>query len=178
MPKAITGVALMSLYERGMFQLNDRVTRFIPQWGDLKVRERTADGSERLVEPRQPMTVRDLLTHTSGLGFADGPTLQELFSAERARLGGGLSPGTRRGRDATLASMVDRYVAYPLEFHPGTHWFYSVSTDVCARLVEIISGQRFDDYLQETIFTPLGMSDTGFWVPDAKADRLAACYLR
>lgn len=178
MTKPITGVALMSLYERGMFQLSDRVSRFIPQWGDLRVRERTPDGGERLVEPNQPMTVRDLLTHMSGLGFAGGPTLQELFSSDRKTLGAGLSPGTRRGREATLASMIDRYTGYPLEFHPGTHWFYSVSTDVCARLVEIISGQRFDDYLRETIFAPLEMTDTGFWVPDAEAGRLAACYLR
>ncbi|HWF79338.1 MAG TPA: serine hydrolase domain-containing protein [Streptosporangiaceae bacterium] len=178
MTKPITGVALMTLYERGTFQLTDRVTRFIPQWRDLKVREKTADGSERLVEPSQPMTVRDLLTHMSGLGFGGGPTLAELFSPDRARLGGGLSPGSRRGRDATLATMVDRYANYPLEFHPGTHWSYTVSTDVCARLVEIISGQRFDDYLREAIFTPLGMADTAFWVPEAKAGRLAACYLR
>ncbi len=177
MTKPITGVALMTLYERGMFQLADPVSRFIPQWRDLKVRERTDDG-ERLVEPRQPMTVRDLLTHMSGLGFAGGPTLAELFSPDRVRTGAGLSPGTRRGSDATLATLIDRYAKYPLEFHPGTHWFYTVSTDVCARLVEIISGQRFDDYLRETIFTPLGMSDTGFWVPEATADRLAASYLR
>src|SRR5258708_18069670 len=67
---------------------------------------------------------------------------------------------------------------YPLEFHPGTHWLYSVSTDVCARLVEIISGQRFDDYLRETIFEPLSMNDTGFMVPDEKVGRFAACYRR
>src|SRR5258708_35178769 len=80
MTKPITGVALMSLYERGMFQLNDPVTRFIPQWRDLKVREREPDGSERLVDPERPMTVRDLLMHMSGLGFAGGLTLRELFS--------------------------------------------------------------------------------------------------
>src|SRR5258708_22520942 len=67
---------------------------------------------------------------------------------------------------------------YPLEFHPGTHWLYSVSTDVCARLVEIISGQRFDDYLRETIFEPLSMNDTGFMVPHEKVGRVAACYRR
>jgi CubicO group peptidase (beta-lactamase class C family) len=74
--------------------------------------------------------------------------------------------------------MVEHYAGYPLEFHPGTRWLYSVSTDVCARLVEILSGQRFDDYLRDTIFEPLGMQDTGFWVPDEKVDRFAACYRR
>ncbi len=178
MTKPITGVALMSLYERAMFQLSDPVTRFIPEWRDLKVRERAEDGSERLVEPRSQMTVRDLLTHMSGLGFAGGRTLQELFSADNSRPGEGFAPGARRGPNATLETMVERYAGYPLEFHPGTHWFYSVSTDVCGRLVEIISGQRFDEYLRETLFEPLAMRDTGFMVPDANVDRFAACYRR
>ena len=178
MTKPITGVALMSLYERGMFQLSDPVTRFIPQWRDLKVRQRAEDGSQQLVDPDRPMTVRDLLMHMSGLGFADRPTLLELFSADNANRGEGFTPGSRRGRDATLQSMVEHYASYPLEFHPGTRWLYSVSTDVCARLVEIISGQRFDDYLRQTIFEPLGMNDTGFVVPDDKVHRFAACYRR
>ncbi|MGO8957390.1 MAG: serine hydrolase domain-containing protein [Streptosporangiaceae bacterium] len=178
MTKPITGVALMSLYERAMFQLNDPVTRFIPEWRDLKVRERAEDGSQRLVDPQSPMTVRDLLMHMSGLGFAGGRTLQELFSADNDKRGESFVPGSRRGPNATLQSMIERYSGYPLEFHPGTRWFYSVSTDVCGRLVEIISGQRFDDYLRQTIFEPLAMTDTGFSVPDAKVDRFAACYRR
>jgi CubicO group peptidase (beta-lactamase class C family) len=178
MTKPITGVALMSLYERGMFQLSDPVTRFIPQWRDLKVREAAQEGPDRLVDPERPMTVRDLMMHMSGLGFAGGATLQELFSADKAQPGEGLAPGARRGRDATLQTMIERYAGYPLEFHPGTRWFYSVSTDVCGRLVEIMSGQRFDDYLRETVFEPLGMNDTAFMVPDSKVGRFAACYRR
>jgi len=178
MTKPITGVALMSLYERGMFQLSDPVTRFIPTWRDLKVRERTADGGERLADPKRPMTVRDLLMHMSGLGFGGGPTLAELFAPDSSAMRTGVTPGSRRGRDATLATMVERYAEYPLEFHPGSHWLYSVSTDICGRLVEIMSGQRFDDYLREVIFAPLGMNDTGFVVPDDKVDRFAACYRR
>ena len=178
MTKPVTGVALMSLYERGMFQLGDPVTRFIPQWRDLKVRERAQDGPERLVDPDRAMTVRDLLMHMSGLGFAGGQTLRELFAPGNAELGQGFVPGSRRGPGATLQTMVEQYAGYPLEFHPGTRWLYSVSTDVCARLVEIISGQRFDDYLRETIFGPLGMNDTGFMVPDEKVGRFAACYRR
>jgi CubicO group peptidase (beta-lactamase class C family) len=177
MTKPITGVALMTLYERGMFQLNDPVTRFIPQWRDLKVRERAADGTESLVDTERPMTVRDLMMHMSGLGFAGGRTLQELFAADNTGRGG-LTPGLRRGPDATLEGMVTHYAGYPLEFQPGTRWLYSVSTDICGRLVEIMSGQRFDDYLHQTIFEPLGMSDTGFVVPDEKIHRFAACYRR
>ena len=177
MTKPITGVALMSLYERAMFQLNDPVTRFIPEWRNLKVRERAGDGSERLVEPQRPMTVHDLMTHMSGLGFAGRPTLRELFSPGRLEAGLG-SPARGYGPNATLDTMVQRYAGYPLEFHPGTHWLYSISTDVCGRLVEIISGQRFDDYLREALFEPLGMNDTGFMVPASKVDRFAACYRR
>src|SRR5260370_41729823 len=174
----MTGVALMSLYERGTFQLSDSVTRFIPQWREPKVRGRAEDGSEQLVDPERPMTVRDLMMHMSGLGFAGGRSLQELFSADNVELGQGFAPGSRRGPGATLQTMVEHYAGYPLEFHPGTHWLYSVSTDVCARLVEIISGQRFDDHLRETIFEPLSMNDTGFMVPDEKVGRFAACYRR
>jgi CubicO group peptidase (beta-lactamase class C family) len=174
MTKPITGAALMSLYERGMFQLSDPVARFIPEWAELKVRERAEDGSERLVDPQRPMTVRDLMMHMSGLGFAGGRTLQERLAADNA----GSAPGWRQGSTATLQTMIERYAGYPLEFHPGTHWFYSVSTDVCGRLVEIISGQRFDDYLREAIFEPLAMIDTGFLVPEGKAGRFAACYRR
>jgi CubicO group peptidase (beta-lactamase class C family) len=175
MTKPITGVALMSLYERGLFQLSDPVTRFIPEWRDLKVRERAADGSERLVDPARPMTVRDLMMHMSGLGTGGGPTVQERFASSRSQTA---VPGLRRGPNVTLATLVQHYAGYPLEFQPGTHWLYTVSTDICARLVEILSGQRFDDYLRATIFEPLGMRDTGFWVPDDKVDRFAACYRR
>jgi CubicO group peptidase (beta-lactamase class C family) len=178
MTKPITGVALMSLYERGMFQLSDPVSRFIPQWRNLKVRERAEDGSERLVDPRRPMTVRDLLMHMSGLGFGGGRTLRERLSADSSGGRQSFAPGLRRGPNATLASMADHYAGYPLEFHPGTHWLYAVSTDICGRLVEIMSEQRFDDYLRDTIFEPLGMADTGFMVPDQKVGRFAACYRR
>jgi CubicO group peptidase (beta-lactamase class C family) len=177
MTKPITGVALLTLYERGLFSLTDPVSRFIPEWRDLKVKERTADGGERLVPPRHPMTIRDLLMHMSGLGFGGGPTIEQVFSADRPP-GRGVTPGGRQGSRATLQSMIERYAGHPLEFHPGTHWYYTISTDVCGRLVEIISGRRFDDYLSEVLFGPLKMADTAFMVPDDKVGRFAACYRR
>ncbi|HEX9623960.1 MAG TPA: serine hydrolase domain-containing protein, partial [Streptosporangiaceae bacterium] len=155
----------------------DPVSRFIPQWRDLKVSERRPDGSERLVPPQREMTVRDLLMHMSGLGFGGGPTIEQVFSADRPP-GRGVTPGGRQGSGATLESMIERYATRPLEFHPGTHWYYTISTDVCGRLVEIISGQRFDDYLSDVLFGPLKMTDTGFRVPDDKVGRFAACYRR
>jgi CubicO group peptidase (beta-lactamase class C family) len=170
MTKPITGVALMTLYERGHFQLSDPVTRFIPEWRDLKVKE-TADGTARLVDPQRPMSVRDLLMHMSGLGYGGRLSRQQTDEA-----GATIDPmANARG---TLQTLVERQAEIPLHFHPGTRWLYGTSTDVCGRLVEIISGQRFDTYLQEEIFGPLGMADTGFVVPDDKADRFAANYRR
>jgi CubicO group peptidase (beta-lactamase class C family) len=173
MTKPITGVALLTLYEQGEFQLNDPVHRFIPEWTDLKVREKSEDGSSRLVEPQRPMSVRDLLMHMSGLGFAGrGLPLIQTDDAGGASVQPSWEPG------ATLATLAERLADRALRFHPGTRWFYSTSTDMCARLVEIISGQRFDEYLQRAVFGPLQMVDTGFMVPDTKIGRFAANYSR
>jgi CubicO group peptidase (beta-lactamase class C family) len=172
MTKPITGVALMSLYERGAFQLTDPVSRWIPEFSALKVRERQDDGTRVEVDVRQPMTVRDAMMHMTGIGM--GPP-EARFSVES--LGKG-SPAARLGKDATLQTLMEKLSTVPLRFQPGTHWLYSWSTDVCARLIEVMSGQRFDDYLRTTIFEPLGMVDTGFHVPEPEFSRLAALYAR
>jgi CubicO group peptidase (beta-lactamase class C family) len=173
MTKPITGAALLKLYEHGEFQLSDPVHRFIPQWRDLKVREKHADGSSELVDPQRPMSVRDLMMHMSGLGFAGrGLPLVQTDGEGRTSV----LPSWEKG--ATLETLVDRLAERALRFHPGTRWFYSTSTDMCGRLVEIISGSRFDEFLQREIFDPLGMADTGFMVPDDKIDRFAANYSR
>ncbi|HMC71088.1 MAG TPA: serine hydrolase domain-containing protein, partial [Mycobacteriales bacterium] len=177
MTKPITGVALLSLYERGLFQLDDKVSRFIPEWRGLQVKERDADGNERLVAPQREMTVRDLMMHMSGLGLPGGRSLQQALSVENHKPGDPFAP-THRGRGTTLETFVAQLAEQPLEFHPGTHWHYTISTDICGRLVEILSGQRFDDYLRTTIFDPLGMADTGFSISDDKIDRFAASYRR
>jgi CubicO group peptidase (beta-lactamase class C family) len=172
MTKPITGVALMSLYERGLFQLTDPVSRLIPEWANLQVRERDESGAERLVEPHRPMQIRDLMMHMSGLGYSlNNADLDIPPAAEAAR-----APEMRLGRD--LASMVTRLAGSPLRFHPGTRWLYSLGIDVCGRLVELLSGQRFDRFLADHVFGPLGMVDTAFFVPEAAAGRLAASYGR
>jgi CubicO group peptidase (beta-lactamase class C family) len=181
MTKPFTGVALMSLYEHGQFQLSDPVARFIPEWSDLQVRERADDGSSVLVPPHRPMSMRDVLMHMSGLGWGGrrtpfGVATEAADATGETRWAAG--EGDPFDAEWTLASLVERLAERPLRFHPGEHWFYSLSTDVCARLVEIISGRRFDDYLRETIFDPLGLDDTGFVVPDDKIDRFAANYGR
>lgn len=171
MTKPVIGVALMTLYEQGHFQLNDPVTRWIPEWKDLLVRERLPDGSTLLVEPRRPMTVRDCLMHMTGLGWGtdERPSMDKFLEAMTVLRGG---PG------GTLQTMIDNLAGKPLEFHPGEAWLYGVSTDVCGHLIEEMSGTRLDDYLREAVLEPLRMPDTGFSVPDSEIHRFAANYGR
>ena len=168
MTKPIASVALMSLYEEGRFQLDDPVSRFIPSWSGLRV---WADGNADAYSttfPEREMQIRDLLTHTSGLtyGFMARHPVDALY---RRR-------GVERDTAVDLQEMVDTLAELPLVFSPGTRWSYSVATDVCGYLCQVISGQPLDELLQRRIFEPLGMIDTGFHVPDEKADRLAANY--
>lgn len=165
MTKPITGVALMTLYEKGTFQLTDPVSRFIPEWRDLKVKERLDDGTTRVVDPVRAMTVRDVLMHMSGWGAG--------AMAVRNGDGDSFLDGTQ-DLESFCASLAER----TLSFHPGSQWVYGISTDICGRLVEVISGQRFDDYLREHVFGPLGMVDTGFQVSDDQVERFAASYGR
>jgi CubicO group peptidase (beta-lactamase class C family) len=166
MTKPIAGVALMKLYERGHFQLGDPVSRWIPEWKNLKVK--TKDG---LVEPLRPMSVKDCLMHTTGLGWGiDGDLSMDKFLPAMTAL--------RGGDKGTLEGLTEQLAQYPLEFHPGTKWLYGLSTDICGRLVECMSGTRFDEFLNSEVFGPLGMFDTEFYVPDDKRDRLAVNYIR
>lgn len=167
MTKPITGVALMSLYEQGHFQLSDPVHRFIPELRNVKVSERSPDGDRHLVDPHRPITVRDALMHTTGFGMSTmGVNLT-------GSTGGDFLHGDH-DLESVCASLAER----PLEFHPGTQWAYGISTDICARIVEVISGVSFDEYLRTTIFEPLGMTDTGFSVSEDQLDRFSACYRR
>jgi CubicO group peptidase (beta-lactamase class C family) len=173
MTKPITGVALMTLYERGFFQLSDPVHRFIPSWRGQKVKVRRDDGSAGLVDPDRPVTVRDVLMHMGGLGYGPANADLDLGSpGESGRLNSPLH------RAPSLEELVERLASEPLRFQPGTHWLYSFGTDVCARLVEVISGAAFDEYLASAIFEPLGMTDTGFWVKAGDVGRFAAMYAR
>jgi CubicO group peptidase (beta-lactamase class C family) len=169
MTKPITSVALMSLYERGAFQLNDPVHRVIPEWKDLRVFVSGKGDAIETREPDQPMTFRHVLSHTGGLSY--GWTRHPVDRTYVAQ-------GVARGPGETLRSFVEKLAHAPLWYSPGEHWMYSYSTDVCGYLVEAISGRRFDTFLQEQIFDPLGMVDTSFSVAPEKAHRLAANYER
>ena len=117
------------------------------------------------------MNVRDCLMHMTGLGWGvEGPLTMDKFMPAMVKI--------RGGADGTLADMVSRLAEFPLEFSPGTQWLYGLSTDICGRLVELMSGQSLDDYLAEHIFGPLGMTDTGFSVKKADVGRFAANYMR
>lgn len=168
MSKPITSVALMQLYEQGRFQLTDPVSKFIPSWANLKVWQDGTPANFHTVHPEREMTVQDLLRHTSGLtyGFIGNHPVDALY-----RRSGISSPAT------SLADMCEKLADIPLLFSPGSRWAYSVSTDVCGHLVELISGQPLDEYFQQHIFDPLGMVDTGFFVPADKAERLATNYV-
>ena len=165
MTKPITGVAMMTLYEQGHFQLDDAVDRWIPEWKNMTVRESDPNGGARIVPAHRPPTIRDILTHTSGIGY--GFENGDLVLGERNWL---------EGQD--LASMAAMMGGWPLRFQPGQHWLYSHGMDIAARLVEIMSGLPYDEYLRTAIFEPLGMVDTDFWVPADKVDRFAANYGR
>jgi CubicO group peptidase (beta-lactamase class C family) len=168
MTKPIASVALMQLYERGMFQLLDPVHRYIPEWRTLQVGVIWDDGGIDLVKPERPMNMRDVLMHMTGLpgGLFPGNPIDAAFAEARNALG----PGQ------TLESVTALLAEHPLKFHPGTQWNYGISTDIVGRLVEILSGRPFDHYLGAEIFEPLGMADTGFWVPESELARLAALY--
>ena len=169
MTKPITSVALMTLYERAAFQLSDPVHRFIPEWRGLQVCELGEGGAGRLVQPDRPVTVRDLLTHTAGLTYGrdlEHP-VDRLYAESRLH-----------DRDVTLGEFVRRLGELPLKFQPGTRWHYSMATDVCGRLVEVLADRPFDQYLREVVFEPLGMDDAGFAVPEAARPRFAANYQR
>ena len=172
MSKPITTVALMMLVEQGLCQLDDPVQRFIPAWEGLRVFVGGNYPTFLTVPVARPMTIRDLLSHTSGLtyGFMERTNVDAAYRSLRI--------ADRSRPDYTLQDMVDTLAELPLEFSPGTRWNYSVATDVAGYLVEVISGQRFDAYLREHVFQPLGMTDTAFTVADAQLEQFACNYER
>lgn len=171
MTKPITSVALMQLYERGLFHLDDPVHRFIPQWRNLRVYKGGSWPLYDTVPCQSPMTVRHLLTHMSGLtyGFMRATNVDHGYRKSEV---GVHRPGY------TIKDMIEELAELPLEFQPGAAWNYSVATDVLGYLVEVLSGQSYDDYLAENILGPLGMVDTAFNIAAEKEERFASCYQR
>src|SRR5882757_1857800 len=164
--KLITSCAALLLFEEGRFQLDDPIEQFIPQLANRRVLRPDATSLDQTEPAVRPITIRHLISHSSGLSYGIFDPGTAIFKAYNERKV--LNPAT------TLAEMMDVLTDLPLVYHPGTSWEYSVAIDVMARLVEIISGQRFDTFIQSRILGPLGMVDTGFVVPER--DRLVAFY--
>jgi CubicO group peptidase (beta-lactamase class C family) len=163
MTEPITAVAVLMLYEQGGLQLDDPIGDYIPELASLKVLEQRRDGSFRRVPAATPVTIHQLLTHTSGLAY-DYPAAAHL------------SPESVFSQHRSLAEAMPRLGRLPLLHQPGTAWTYGPSGDVLARLVEIVAQQPFDQFLEQRLFRPLNMVDTGFRVPPEKRDRSAELY--
>lgn len=167
MTKPITSVAVMMLWEQGKIRLTDPITRFLPQFENVKV----YIGRGGYTDLQRQPTIQDLLRHTSGLSYADfeNPPFDDDFPKSDLMFS---------ERDLSLAEFMEELAALPYVYQPGTQWRYSLATDVLGRIVEIASGQTLADFFHDQIFAPLGMHDTFFHVPAAKRDRFATLYMR
>lgn len=166
MTKPVTGVAVMILLEEGRFVLDDPVSKYIPCFKDLQVFDGEKDGTMALVPTAREVTIRDLLRQTSGLSYGNGTdAVGRMYQAKDL-----FDPAT------SLEQMTAKACSLPLYFQPGTKWEYSVAIDVLGRLVEVVSGQPLDVFMQKRIFDPLRMVDTSFYIQDGKEGRLTTCY--
>jgi CubicO group peptidase (beta-lactamase class C family) len=171
--KAITSVAIMMLFDEGKLQLDDAVSKYIPAFKKQSVLDKfnAADSSYTTVPAKKEITIRELLTHTSGIGYAQIGTPESNAIYAKARLTSGVGV-----ENDTLLSAMKRLAALPLMHQPGEKWTYGLNTDLLGALVEVISGMSLDEYFRTKIFQPLGMSDTYFEVPTSKAPRLVKLY--
>jgi len=169
MTKPITSLAVMMLYEEGRFLLDDPVSKFIPEFKNPKVLVKPASGKPYTIPANKEITIRNLLTHTSGLTYHWNPDLGAQY--RDANVAHGLLP-----YDGTIGDSVKRLASLPLLFQPGERFEYSLSIDVLGYLVEVVSGKSLDEFFRTRIFEPLGMRDTEFFVPEDRLGRLAAAY--
>jgi CubicO group peptidase (beta-lactamase class C family) len=167
MTKPIVSVAAMMLVEEGKMQVSDSVSKYLPEMGRMKVGVETSEGGKpslQLTDPARAMTVQDLMRHTSGLTYGSrGNSLVNAAYID-AKIG---------SRDVNLEEFVTKVSQLPLRFSPGDRWEYGISTDVLGRVVEVVSGKPLGEFLNERVLTPLGMTDTGFFVPSDKLNRAA-----
>jgi len=162
--KPMIGVAMMILFEEGRWRLDDPITKFIPEFANLKVMASVgADGKPVLEDMKRPPTMRELMTHTAGFGYGlrGGNPVDDAFRAQKVLASDGLK------------AMIDKIATIPLLYQPGTKWSYSAAVDIQGYIIEKLSGQRLGDFMAERIFKPLGMKDTGFYVPPANGARLS-----
>jgi CubicO group peptidase (beta-lactamase class C family) len=169
MTKPVTGVALMMLYEEGKFRLSDPVSKYIPEFMDLKVAKNPWDPDTELMDQKHEMTIRELMSHSAGLSYG---IFSNSYVDKLYREADVLS------YHSTLKKMVKSLSEIPLLYQPGEAYYYSISVDVQSYLVEVLSGMSFRDFLIERICNPLGMVDTDFWVDKEKHHRFSQVYDR
>ena len=156
MSKPISGVAMMMLFEEGKWQLNDPVAKYIPEFAKLKVYSTETNGNVVLKDQNHPVTMRELMSHSGGFTYG----LFSQTAVDKMQLEADL-----QNPNNTLDEAIKRVAKLPLNSQPGTEWHYSISVDIQGYIVQKISGMPFEDFLEKRIFKPLGMSDTGFYVP-------------
>lgn len=169
MSKPITSAAVMMLYEQGLFQLGDPISKYLPEFKNPQVLAKPVPGAPYTVPASREITILDLLRHTSGLTYQWNANLGQRYVD--AKVASGLVQ-----YDGTIADSVKALAGLPLLFNPGERWEYSLSVDVLGRLVGVVSGQPLDEFLRARIFEPLGMKDTYFFLPEDKVPRLATAY--
>ena len=171
--KAITSVAIMMLYEEGKFLLSDPVSRYIPEYKKQQVLDKfnPADSTYTTVPARREITIHDLLTHTSGIGYAQIGSKEATAIYAKNGIVGGIGVG-----NIILADKMKKLGSLPLLHQPGEQWTYGLNTDLLGYLVEVVSGMSLADFFSKKIFEPLGMKDTYFYLPKEKYNRLATLY--
>jgi len=166
MTKPIAGVALMTLYEEGRFSLDDPIAKYVPELANMQIYGgEDASGAVIFKAPKRQPTVRDFMRHTAGLGDNDSSPVGDIYRS--------VDP---TNSDNTLTQLAEGLGTIPLLYEPGTQWRYSAAVDIQALMVERLSGQSFDDYVQAEIFDPLGMSEIAYFIPKAKRARMAGLY--
>lgn len=171
MTKPVTTVAAMMLYQEGHFHLNTPVSDFIPGFKNMKVLVGEGEDGLQVTDLERPVTMRHLFTHTSGLCYGWNPEdpVDRIMMDYQKKM-------QEENVPLTMANVVERLVTVPLAFQPGTRWRYGMNIEVLGHIVEIISGKSLDEFFRTHIFEPLGMPDTGFYVPEEKRDRVSSLY--
>ena len=167
--KALVSTGIMILHERGQLDISHPLSRYIPEWENVQVAVPNENGSYNLEPVERPITLRHLLTHTAGMSYGTGPASREWEEAD-------FQGWYFANKTETIGESIARMASLPLDAHPGTAWIYGYNTDILGAVIEKTSGMDLNNFLQQEIFEPLEMSDSHFYLPENKRDRLAVVY--